>query len=895
MGKKPEKEPVKKNKQTKKTKKKRKIGKIILIIIIVLILLAVIAAGAVVGIFFGMFGDELQIEKDDLIISQQNSKIVDIEGKEVIAVLGGDEKRQPVGLNDMSEYLPKAYIAIEDERFYQHHGVDIKRTGGAIIEFLLGDGSFGGSSITQQLVKNITKEDNRSGMEGVIRKVKEWARAYNIEKIISKTQILELYLNMIYVGGADFYGVEAGAQYYFSKSAKDLNLIESAFLAGINHSPVVYNPFVADENGKTAERIKNRTKTVLSQMLKVGYINEAEKEAAYKDIDDGKLKFKKGSITTTMYSYHTEALINQVISDYMDEKGCSEDLAKTAIYAGGLTIYSTQDKEIQERMEKEYEKDKWIITSRKTKDENGEYKQSQSAMVLIDHKKGYVLGTVGGLGEKTTSFGLNRATQSTRQTGSAMKPIAVIAPALEAGLITAASVYDDAPTTEFKKGTVWPTNYYSGYKGLSTVRYAIQISQNIVPVRILSELGTAESLEFLRNIGITSLDSTEDSGLSLALGGLYNGVSPLEMSAAYAMIANNGVYIEPTFYKEVKDSNGAVILEADQETRRAMSKQNAYILQSILKGVVTGGTATICAISGMDVAAKTGTTSDNYDRWLCGFTPYYTAAIWYGFDDNERIHTFGYNPGSYIFDNIMTDIHKDLKKAKFEQPDNIVRVAVCKDSGLLPTADCKDTVNGNRVYTEYFVKGTVPNKKCDTHVKAKACKRGKTYYLANEYCTDAEELVFITRPYSDKNTGWKKAGDAKFMLPTEECTRHKEPEKPEEPVEPETPVVPETPTNNTVTGNTTTPPTNTVTPPASNTTTVPENTVGTGNTTPKPNTNTSTEVNAGVDTKPNSDKPVDKTPENTTIDAGEATGGADNENDADLGNITITTTEEHIN
>lgn len=771
MSKKEKKESTSKS---EKKKKKSKWKKVILIIFLLFILLMIIGAGVAVGVFFGMFGDELQVEKDDLLITTQNSKVVDSEGN-VLAVLAGDEKRQIISIDDMTAYLPKAYVAIEDERFYQHHGVDVARTGKAILTFIAnkGSSSFGGSTITQQLVKNITKEDDDSGIEGVLRKIKEWARAYNLENMLSKPQILELYLNILFVGGPGLHGVEMGSQYYFDKNAKDLSLAECAFLAGINHSPNAYNPFNDDEEGKIENKIKIRAKTVLAKMLELGYITEqTDYDEAVEQIENG-LEFKKGNITTDIYSYHTEAAINQVIQQYMKEKGASEELAKTYVYGSGLTIYTTQVKNIQERMEEEFKRDKWMVSSRKDKD-----KKSQAAMVIIDHKTGYVVGTVGGTGEKTTSFGLNRATQSTRQTGSSMKPIAVIAPALDKGIITAGTVYDDVQTT-FGKYT--PKNYYGGFKGLSTIRYAIEISQNIIPVKIMSELGSDTSIKYLKDMGITSIDDKKDQTLSLALGGLTYGVSPLEMAGAYAMIANDGVYIEPTFYTKVEDANGKEILTPKQTSKRVLSKENAYVLKSILTSPVTGtfggATATICRISKMDVAAKTGTTTDDFDRWLCGFTPYYTAATWFGYDTNETIHGVGgINPSSVIWSNIMKDIHKNLESKKFEQPDGIVRVAICKSSGLLPNEYCKDYIGGNPIYTEVFVKGTQPSKTCDCHVKAKVCEvKDGQYELANEYCPDTKELVFITRPNADKNNSWKKAGDAKYMLPTVTCTRHEKP------------------------------------------------------------------------------------------------------------------------
>lgn len=528
----------------------------------------------------------------------------------------------------MAEYLPKAFIAIEDERFYNHLGIDVKRSLAATATYILnrGSSSFGGSTITQQVVKNLTKESERSWQ----RKVKEWARAYYLEKDLSKDQILELYLNLVFLGG-NTYGVEVGTTYYFSKSASELDLAESAFLAGINNSPNLYNAFSEEE--KDIKKIKERTITVLNKMKELKLIKKDEEyNKAIDKINNG-LVFTKGTIRQTIYSSHTDAAITQVIKELQEKNEWTYEYAKLYVFNSGLTIYTTEDSSIQSTMEEVAKKDKYIINSRKTKDENGNYVTSQAAMVLIDHKTGYVLGAIGQIGEKTTSFGLNRATQAIRQTGSAMKPLAVLAPAIDKGIITAGTVIDDVPTTF---GNFRPKNW-NMYKGLVTVRYAIEDSQNIPMVKAMELLGTENSIKFLQNIGISSIDTTRDNGLSLALGGLTYGISPLEMAAGYAAIANDGIYIEPTFYTKVLDFNNNEILKTDQETKTVMSSAAAYVVKEILTQPVKAGTATYCGISGMSVAAKTGTTDDDYDRWLCGFTPYYTAATWFGYDKNETV------------------------------------------------------------------------------------------------------------------------------------------------------------------------------------------------------------------------------------------------------------------
>lgn len=743
----------KRTKAAKKNDPKRKAKKKKIMIVVAIIIL--ILLGAFAGLFFGLFGDDFKISQEELLINYANSQVLDAKGNQV-ASLSGDQNRKIISMSDMSEYLPKAFVSIEDERFYKHHGVDIKRTAAAVVSYIAhgGKSGFGGSTITQQLVKNITNDKKDSP----IRKIKEMSKAYQIEKLASKDQILELYLNIIFLGG-NTHGVEVASEYYFDKPAKELDLAESAFLAGITHMPNNYDPF--DEDKDNSERTKTRTKTVLSKMLELGYVTQEQYDEAVKEVESG-LNFKEGKVTQNIYSYHTEATINQILNQLVEEKKWDREYAKLYLYGGGLTIYSTQDTSIQETMEDEFEKDKYQVSSKKTKGDH-----SQAAMVIIDHKNGNVLGTVGGLGEKKDAFGLNRATQSTRQTGSAMKPLSVYAPAIEQGIITAGTVYDDAPTTF--AGNYTPKNYYSGYKGPSTVRYALEISQNIIPIKIMTKLGPGESIKFLESIGITSLKKSDET-LSLALGGLTDGVSPLEMAAGYAAIANDGVYIEPTFYTKVVDSKGKTVLEPKQEKKKVMSESNAYIMKDLLTQPVKGseGTATYCAISGMDVAAKTGTTNDDFDRWLCGFTPYYTAATWFGYDQNEEVRYSG-NPAGKIWDAIMTSIHKELEGRKFTKPGDIVTASICKDSGLLAKEGCN-------AYTEIFVSGTAPKKTCNASVKLTIC--AETGKIANEYCPDKITKTYASELETEKNAPWKTEGAGKGgNVPTEICDVHKKPEE----------------------------------------------------------------------------------------------------------------------
>ena len=740
------------------TKKKKIAKKILIAILLIFLILAGVAFGIICGI-----AREAKLTAKDFAIKNENSIVLDKDGNK-IAELSGTENRKYISISEMAPYLPEAFISIEDERFREHMGIDIKRTLGATVKYALskvgiGSSSYGGSTITQQLVKNTTQEKDRTWQ----RKVKEMARAYYIEKELSKDQILELYLNLIFMGNTS-YGVEVGSNYYFSKSAKDLDLAECAFLAGINNSPNSYDPFTEDEEQreKNLEKIKRRTKIVLDKMHELGKINsEEEYKQALEKVENG-LPFQKGASLANVYSYHTDAAILQIEKQIMEEKDLTREAAELYLYGGGFTIYTTQDSKIQETMNEEAKKSKYLKASKK---ETG--KTAQAGMVLLDYKTGYVLGVLGGLGEKTTSRGVNRGTQAIKQTGSSMKPLAVVAPGIDSGVITGASVFDDVPYKTYKN--------YNYFKGLLTIRYAIESSQNIPMLKAIQVVGVDNSLKFLKSLGFSHLDDEKDNNIGISLGGLTNGATPLEMAAAYGTIANDGVYIEPTFYTKVVDGNGNTVFEPKQETRTVMSSAAAYVVKEILTQPVKTGTATSMAISGMSVAAKTGTTNDDFDRWMCGFTPYYAAATWYGYDKNETVSGWSLSPAGQIWIGVMKPAHEGLEKRTFAQtkPSGVVTARVCRDSGLLVTENCANDPRGDRGYTEYFVQGTVPTKQCECHVKVDICK--ESGLLANEFCPDKESKVFITRPNSDTDTTWRSAKDAEYMLTIKDtCTIHKE-------------------------------------------------------------------------------------------------------------------------
>ena len=754
------------NPKEKNKKKHTKLKKFFIILLLLFILLILVGIGIFCGIFFS---DKFALSKEDLLLANANTVIYDKDGN-IIAELSGDENREIISIGDMSEYLPKSFVAIEDERFYNHSGVDLKRTLAATSTYLLkGDSSFGGSTITQQLIKNITNERENSGKAGVERKIKEMSRAYQVEKMISKDQILELYLNIIPLGadGGDICGVEMASTYYFNKSASELSIEECAFLAGINNAPNTYNPFKnvddAEKQAQVTDKIKTRTQTVLKKMKELGYITDEQYKTAYDNVEAG-LAFNKGTLpTSSVKSYFVQAAIEQVVDDLVEQKGFSEEYAKSRVYGGGYKIYTTQSSEVQSDIESIYKSNEYILNSSEAKE------HSQSAMVIMDYTTGQVVGCMGGLGTDVDATGINRATSSTRQPGSSFKPIVTYGCGLEKGVITAGTVYDNSPTTFGNKWTPSSTSYYSG---LCTVRNAIEVSSNTVAAKIMSEIGPDNAIDFARKCGITSLikssedSKTNDSNLpSMALGGLTKGVTPLQMAAAYSMIANNGVYISPTFYTKVEDSAGNIIIEPEQTTERVMTEQNAYIMKTLLKQPVEGahGTATSCKISGIDVGAKTGTTNSNKDRWLCGITPYYAAATWYGYDDNAVVNGSG-NYAAKVWIAVMKKVHANLPSATFTEPSGIVQVQICKKSGCKATSSCSDT------YTEYYAEDSVP-KECEGHSLKICSDSGK---LATDNCPNTYYFSFV--PEKERNPSWKTNSSINSSAPSEECDIHKTPQ-----------------------------------------------------------------------------------------------------------------------
>ena len=733
---------LEKQKKKEDKKKNRKHPKLWLAfkIFIIIIFLLIIAGIAVFSAIF--FSDEWSITKEQL-LSDSGLKIVDLAGNE-ITTLTGDEISKKVTLSEMGK-LPDAFIAIEDKRFYEHGGVDIIRTANAILNYGISvitgqEASFGGSTITQQLVKITMNDDARGGWAGIERKIREWSRAIQVENMLNKDEILERYLNRIYLGQSgslEVRGVESAANYYFSKKASELDIAEAAFLAGINHSPNNYDPF--NETVDNSEEIKSRTKTVLYQMYDQGKITEEEYNSAVEKVNNG-ITFTKGSVTNgnNTLSYHAAAAINQVASEMSAKEDISYSEAREMLINSGYTLYTTVNTGIQSTAEDAYKSGKY----NKTTKYKGETVSAQSAIVIIEPSTGYVVAGVGGLGEGLDTLGINRMT-SERSAGSAFKPLVNIAPALENGTIVASTLFDDSPT-DFARGYS-PKDDGNNSRGIMTIRKALEGSKNIPEVKLLQLLGLDNAVEFLSKIGI-EVDETYKN-LPLALG--TQTVTPLNMAAGYAMIANGGVYITPTFYTKVVDQNGNTVIEVNREKTRVMSEGNAYILTSMLTGPIKGSTGTATryrnTLGNMGVAGKTSTSSDAKDRWFCGFTPYYATACWYGYDNNESSVYGTTNPAAQIWFDVNKVIHQDLEVKDFIEPENIVTAKICLDSGKKATDKCKNT------YTEIFVKGTVPAD-CDGHTTVKICK--ETNKVATEFCPDTEERVYTEEIDTEKAGNW---------------------------------------------------------------------------------------------------------------------------------------------
>ncbi len=772
----------KKASSKKKGKKKRHI---IRKIFIALFILFFIGTAVLVGMGAGMYKaiySELENMNIRSLAVNQSSVVYyyDEDGNQVeeVQLHYQGERRIWVESSEISINLKNAAVAIEDERFYEHNGVDLKRTAGATIGWILekvglGSADYGGSTLTQQLVKNITNEKDKSAD----RKIKEIMRAIALEEQIGdKDAILTMYLNISYFGN-QCYGVEAASNLYFAKQAKDVTIAEAATIVGITQSPSYYDPV---KNPDNALEKRNR---VLGKMYELGYISESEYNEA-KELPIG-LSETVYEPKKVIYSYFVDAVIEEVVADLVEQKGLSKTAAEQMVFNGGLKIYTTMDKDVQENMENIYENRTGFPTSDKT----------QSAMVVVDPKTGEIKGIVGGVGVKTDARGFNRATQSTRQPGSSIKPLSVYAPAMELGLINAASVIRDEAVTIKVGNKDWsPKNAYSGYKGDLVLSKCIEISSNTTAVKVLEDLGVSTSYDYARyKFNLSGMVEADRSYAPLALGGLTHGVTVVDMAAAYATFANGGVYNEPHTYTKVVDSSGKVLLENKSSSKRVLSEETAFIMTDVMANVVTGssGTAKEAKLNN-NIAAygKTGTTNDNYDKWFVGYTTRYVGAVWFGCDTNTDLKSLGIknNPSCAIWKKVMDKIHEGITNEAFEPPETVNKATLCSKTGKLASSGCLYARSG------YFAAEDIPTSFCK-----RACNRAKeeekktetpvtpetpeTPTTTDDTVTDIDTTPSDTKPSTNEDTK-STDDDSKSETPkTDTTSPPKDEDKQEEPAD----------------------------------------------------------------------------------------------------------------
>lgn len=825
------------------------------LIIIAAVVAAIIGVYAGLGYVKGLIDSAPDITQIDVSPKGFTTKVYDSEGNVIENLIGAEANREYVKLSQIPKVVRDAFICIEDARFYEHDGIDVRGILRAFFSGIKG-GEFdqGASTLTQQLIKNQVFDGGREQkfIDRVKRKIQEQYLAIQLENRMDKDQILEYYLNTINLGSGT-YGVQTASKRYFNKNVWELNLSEAAVLAAIVQLPVYHNPIT---NPDKNEARKNK---VLRLMLEQGRCTQEEYDEAMADDVYARIQtINEDYSTTSYYSYFVDELIDQLVVDLQTELKCTQAEALDLIYSGGLRIITTMDPTIQKIVDEvvsdesyypemgvSYYELTYAISIQKNDadkttvhyhssdlldyfkdysdpddlyaDEKGrkfslyfkdkddmlkkieEFKasileegdkillekmnmviQPQISLVIMDQHTGHVVAIAGGRGEKTGNRTLNRATDTVRQPGSTFKVLSTYLPALDTAGYTLASVQDDAGPYYYPGTKDEVSNWRSKkeYEGLTTLRKGIYDSMNIVTVKTLAEVTPKVGYEYLKKLGFTTLveSRTESDGrvvsdinLPMALGGLTDGVTNLELTAAYAAIANKGVYTEPLFYTKVLDQNGKILIEKKPRKEQVMKESTAWLLTNAMEDVVNIGTGTNLKLKEIDmpIAGKTGSTSDYNDLWFSGYSPYYTATIWAGFDNNKYMSNRTFN--RVIWRTIMERIHieKGLEKQTFTMPNSIVTAKICTKSGKLANEGlCDHYIGGNSVRLEYFAKGTEPTEKCDVHVKATICTESSA--LATENCPLSlqKEAVFLDKTETGVTY------DTPYILPKEKCTIH---------------------------------------------------------------------------------------------------------------------------
>ena len=600
----------------------------------------------------------------------------------------------------LPQHLIDAFVAIEDKRFFEHNGVDWYRTAAASLNFLTGGSRrFGASTITQQVIKNVTGNNEVS----LARKLQEILWALDLERSMDKTEILELYLNVISFSD-NCIGVGDAARHYFSKKPAELTVAEAATIAAITNSPSYYNPIRNPQNNLA------RRDLILSEMRAQGYLTDEE----YAQATAEPLAL---SVTDDTHggeginSWYVDMVIEDVIGDLMTEYNLSRSAASGLFYSGGLRIEMAIDEEIQKTVE-----DYYRTAVQTPRNETGE--RAQSALIVIDPRTGDILGVAGAVGEKQGNRVQNFATQTKRPPGSTIKPISVYSPALEMGLIDWASVYDDVPVEFGTNGrAAWPKNANGVYRGLTNISYAVAHSTNTVAVRVLGEVGLENAYRTAKEkFHLESLVANDRDVAALALGQLNYGVTLRELTAAYTVFADAGVYHPYRSYFRVTDAQGNLLLSCPDAGEIVLSSANAAIMTKLLEGVVKDGTSSVITLDKIvECAGKTGTSSDDHDRWFVGYTPELICGVWCGYEYPEPLQ--GRNLCTQIWNRVVSDIVEEQGSRKsFEVPSSVIQVSYCKDSGLLPCDACAKDARGARYEMGWFEKGKEPTAFCDRHV-----------------------------------------------------------------------------------------------------------------------------------------------------------------------------------
>ena len=692
--------------------------------VILVTLLAVIAAGAVFVAYCVVRAPSINVL--DAKPHGYRSNVLDRDGNVVLTLSGEASNRVYVKLSEVPESLQEAVVAIEDERFYEHFGIDPKGIMRALYKGITeGNFSEGASTITQQLLKNNVFTDwmnETTFLDKVQRKIQEQYLAIALEMHVDKAWILENYLNTINLGGGNW-GVETAAKYYFDKDVSELTLSESAVIAGITRNPTRYNPITNPE--ANAER----RDYILDKMLELGFITQEERdEAAGDDVYARISEVSTNGGSQEIMTYFEDAMIYSVLHDIMSATRCSEEKAWDLIYRGGLTICSTEDSRMQELAGE-------VIN-------NPDYYTSdeQASLVLMDTETGQVRALIGGRGEKNANLLLNRATSMVRQPGSTIKVIGEYAAALDSGAMTLGTVIADSPCT-YSDGTE-VHNFDGSYKGNITVQTAIAQSRNIVALKCFNQIGMDPIWNMIGKFGITTL-TENDKVEALALGGTYGGVTNLEMTAAYASIARGGQYTEPILYTKILDHDGNVLIEKKQTTRRVISENTAKLLTSALEDAMLSGTgveANFESDAVIDLAGKSGTTTDIRDAWFIGYSPSLTCGVWGGFDDNRTQESSTYV--KYIWKDVMAGAHTEGVAEEFETGNSIEEVEICTKCGKRAVKGlCENAIHGDGTETVCFASGTAPTEKCDCHVMVAIC--AESGELSGPYCKHEEGRVYL--------------------------------------------------------------------------------------------------------------------------------------------------------